>query len=173
MIITLIGYMGSGKSLISKPLSEKSGYKEIDLDFEISQRNHLSINDIFQEKGELFFRKQEKMILEEILNTKNDLVLSVGGGTPCYYNNIDLINEKSESIYLMANVSTLVENLLGQKDSRPLLAKIPDYQLPEFIGQHLFERNQFYQQAKHIISVDNWDTERIIQDILNKIKKEV
>jgi len=165
MIISLIGYMGSGKSHISKLLSDKMNLKLIDLDREIIARHNMPIAEIFEKKGEIFFRKQERAILDEILDIEKSCILSVGGGTPAYYENISLINEKSTSVYLRTSVKILTERLLKQKQKRPLIAKIPDEQLPEFIGQHLFERQQFYSQAKHTIVTDNKSPEEICHEI--------
>ena len=165
MIISLLGYMGSGKTHISKKLSEKIDYKFIDLDAEIMQKNQKSISELFKDRGEIFFRKQEKEILEQILDSKENIVLSLGGGTPAYYNNMELINIKSKSIFLRANISTLTTRLLAEKDSRPLLAKIPEEELPEFIAKHLFERNHFYNQSQIIINTDNKSAEEIVNEI--------
>lgn len=165
MIISLIGYMGCGKSHISKLLSDKLNLKLIDLDKEIIARHNMSIAEIFTKKGEIFFRKQERAILDEILNSETDCILSVGGGTPAYYDNISLINEKSTSVYLRTSVKTLTERLLKQKQKRPLIANIPDEQLPEFIGQHLFERQQFYSQAQHTVVTDHKTPEEICREI--------
>ncbi|AZI66438.1 shikimate kinase [Kaistella daneshvariae] len=165
MIISLIGYMGCGKSHISKLLSDKLNLKLIDLDKEIITRQNMPIAEIFAKKGEIFFRKQERAILGEVLNTETDCILSVGGGTPAYYDNISLINEKSTSIYLRTSVKTLTERLLKQKQKRPLIANVPDEQLPEFIGQHLFERQQFYNQAKHTVITDHKTPEEICREI--------
>ena len=166
-----MGYMGSGKSIISKELSSKLRFENIDLDNEISSELGLSIPEIFQKKGELFFRKKEKKVLERILNTQEDVVLSLGGGTPCYYNNIDVINERSVSVYLVANVNTLVKNLLHEREKRPLIAGIKEEELPNFIGQHLMERNHYYSKAKVAVMVNNWDLDRIVSDILTEIEK--
>ena len=171
MIITLIGYMGCGKSIISKELSSKLRFKNIDLDNEISSEIGLSIPEIFQKKGELFFRKKEKEILERVLDSQEDVVLSLGGGTPCYYNNIDLINERSVSVYLVANVNALVKNLLYEREKRPLIAGIKEEELPNFIGQHLMERNHYYSKAKVTVMVNDWDLDRIVSDILTEIEK--
>ncbi|MDO4763035.1 MAG: shikimate kinase [Flavobacteriaceae bacterium] len=165
MKISLAGYMGSGKSLITKHLSCKKNIDFFDLDLEISEKIGLSIPEIFEKKGEIFFRKAERSILEDVLTTKKDIILSLGGGTPCYYDNINLINEKSISIYLRARVNTLVERLLKEKEQRPLLSKISDEKLPEFIGQHLLERNQYYNQAKYIIDTDGLTPEEIVDKI--------
>ena len=162
--------MGSGKSLISNKLISIKKIKKIDLDFEISKELGLSIPKIFEKRGELFFRKKEKEILERIFSLKEECILSLGGGTPCYYNNIEIINKNSISIYLRAKVDTLVKRLLEDKiHCRPLINRIPDEQLPEFIGQHLFERNHFYNQAKIIIDTDNLAAEEVVDEILSKI----
>ena len=166
-----MGYMGSGKSIVSNELSSKLCFKNIDLDNEISSEIGLSISEIFQKKGELFFRKKEKEILERVLDSQKDVVLSLGGGTPCYYNNIDLINERSVSVYLVANVNTLVKNLLCEREKRPLIAGIKEEELPNFIGQHLMERNHYYSKAKVTVMVNDWDLDRIVSDILTEIEK--
>lgn len=162
--------MGSGKSLISSKLNSIKKIEKIDLDFEISKELENSIQEIFEKRGELFFRKKEKEILERIFSLKEECILSLGGGTPCYYDNMEVINENSISIYLRAKVDTLVKRLLEDKiHCRPLINRIPDEQLPEFIGQHLFERNHFYNQAKIIIDTDNLTAEEIADEILSKV----
>mgnify|MGYP001940214157 FL=1 len=134
MIISLLGYMGSGKSHVSKNLSKKLNFPLIDLDQKISEENLLIIPEIFQTKGEIFFRKEEKRVLENILNEEKDIILSLGGGTPVYYSNMDLINEKSKSIFLRASVKTLTERVLLQKNTRPLIAKLNDDDVPESVS---------------------------------------
>lgn len=169
MVISLIGYMGSGKSHISKILSDKINFKLIDLDKEISWRNKLTISEIFEKKGEIYFRKLERETLEEILATQENIVLSLGGGTPVYYNNMEIINHNSKSIFLRASISTLIERLSKQKEKRPLIAKITDEDLPEFIAKHLFERNIFYSKAQFSISTDNKTPEDIVKEITEKL----
>ena len=169
MIISVIGYMGSGKSHISKSLSKKINFKFFDLDNEIISIHKMKITEIFATRGEIYFRKEENKILKEILNTKEDIILSLGGGTPVYYNNIDLINEWSESIFLQASVPTLTDRLLKQKSKRPLIANIKDEDLPEFIAKHLFERNPYYSKAKHIINTDKKNPETIVQEIIDTL----
>lgn len=169
MIISLVGYMGSGKSHISKLLSAKLHYKLLDLDKEISLRLNKSISEIFQKDGEIYFRKKEKEILEDILQEKENSILSVGGGTPTFYKNMDAINEKSTSFFLRTSVNTLSERILKNKEKRPLLARIPDEELPEFIAKHLFERNQFYQKANYIIETEGKSPEDILKEIILKV----
>lgn len=169
MIISLVGYMGSGKSHISKILSDKLGFRLIDLDKEISKRSKLTIPEIFEKKGEIYFRKLEREVLEEILATEENIILSLGGGTPVYYNNMEIINHNSKSIFLKASVATLSERLLKQKDKRPLIARITDEDLPEFIAKHLFERNEFYGKSQFSVSTDAREPEAIVGEIIEKL----
>ncbi|REC55338.1 shikimate kinase [Chryseobacterium piscium] len=169
MIISLVGYMGSGKSHISKILSDKINFKLIDLDKEISRRNKLTIPEIFEKKGEIYFRKLERETLEEILATQENIVLSLGGGTPVYYNNMEIINNNSASVFLRASICTLAERISKQKEKRPLIAKIADEDLPEFIAKHLFERNVYYSKAQLSINTDQKNPEDIIQEIIEKL----
>ena len=162
--------MGSGKTLVSKELSILNNLKIFDLDTEISKQNNRSITEIFKEKGEIFFRKTEKEVLEKILSTEKNIILSLGGGTPCYYNNIDSINEKTISVFLKTNVKTLAQRLSSEKDKRPLIQNISNEDLPEFIAKHLFERNPFYNQAKITINTDNLSAREIAEEILTQIK---
>jgi shikimate kinase len=165
-----MGYMGSGKTLVSKELSVLNNFKIFDLDTEISKQKNRSITEIFKEKGEIFFRKTEKEVLEKILSTEKNIILSLGGGTPCYYNNIDSINEKTISVFLKTNVKTLAQRLSSEKDKRPLIQNISNEDLPEFIAKHLFERNPFYNQAKITINTDNLSAREIAEEILIQIK---
>ena len=161
--------MGSGKTHVSKILSEKINFKLIDLDEAISDKHQQSISEIFQKKGEIYFRKEEKSVLENILHTENSVVLSLGGGTPVYYNNMEVINENSVSVFLRASVSTLTQRLLSEKGKRPLISHISDDDLPEFIAKHLFERNNFYNQAKIIIDTDRKSPSEIAEEIISQL----
>ena len=162
--------MGSGKTLVSKELNILNDFKIFDLDTEISKQNNRSITEIFKEKGEIFFRKTEKEVLEKILSSEKNIILSLGGGTPCYYNNINRINEKTISVFLKTNVKTLAQRLSSEKDKRPLIQNISNEDLPEFIAKHLFERNPFYNQAKITINTDNLSAREIAEEILTQIK---
>lgn len=161
--------MGSGKSHISKVLSNKINFKLIDLDRQISLKNKMTIPEIFEKRGEIYFRKQENEILKEILSASEDFILSVGGGTPAYFNNMEIINQHSESIFLRTSVTNLTARILKQKEKRPLVANIPEDDLPEFIAKHLFERNIYYSQAKFTIDTDGKKPDQIADEILSLI----
>ena len=159
--------MGSGKSHIAKSLSSVLNFTLIDLDKEIISRQKRPISEIFEKKGEIFFRKLEREVLEELLANGENMILSLGGGTPVYYNNIDVINDRSESIYLRANISTLTERLIPNKTKRPLIARINDDDLPEFIAKHLFERSPYYSKCKYTIVTDNKTAEEVVAEIIH------
>jgi len=157
--------MGCGKSAISRGLSKELLLKNIDLDDYIEEKEQKSISEIFETKGEIYFRKIETNYLKELLDSKEHFILSLGGGTPCFGKNMNLINQKGVPVYLSANVSTLVKRLLPEKTKRPLIARVPDDGLTEFIGKHLFERNQFYSQAATKVTVDSKSVFEIVKEI--------
>lgn len=163
--------MASGKSFVGKKLSETLKYKFIDLDDYIEMKENKSISSLFKEKGELYFRKAERKYLVELLERQDSIVISLGGGTPCYYSNMDLITEanNTHSFYLRASIPTLVKRLMNEKQQRPLIAHIETEELlTEFIGKHLFERSYFYNQAQFTIDA-NKDVAVIIEDVKSKL----
>lgn len=168
MNVILIGYMASGKSTIGKILANKLNYDFIDLDDYIEKKEQSSVADIFKSKGEIYFRKLETAHLKAILEN-NNVVLSLGGGTPCYGNNMDIIlhDTNSKSIYLKTGIPVLVGRLKNEKSKRPLIAHIEtDDLLTEFIGKHLFERSQFYNLAETKITTDNKTESDIVEELL-------
>ena len=161
-----MGYMGSGKSTIGKLIAENYNLQFIDLDNFIESQEQLSINAIFKTKGEIYFRLQESKYLQEILNSKTNYLLSLGGGTPCYANNIEVItNANVKSIYLKAKIPTLYTRLKNESSNRPLIASLSDEDLYEYLGKHLFERAPFYEQANVNISIDEKSIEEICTEI--------
>ncbi|MFC7358239.1 shikimate kinase [Jejudonia soesokkakensis] len=168
MQIILVGYMGSGKSYVGNLLAEVINYPFIDLDSYIEKREGYSISEIFQKKGELYFRKKETAYLKEILSEKSNLILATGGGTPCYGANNDLINSKGAStIYLKTTIEELVERLFSEKSKRPLIEHLTTKALLEdFIRKHLFERSFYYNQSQRVITTDNKSREQIVEEIV-------
>jgi len=166
MKVILLGYMASGKSTLVPYLAKKLNIKAIDLDDYIVEKEKDSIKNIFKKKGEIYFRNQENIYLKELISSPKNFVLSLGGGTPCYANNMTLLAELPNTFYLKANLKTLYTRLRQQKAERPLISELDDEKLNEFIAKHLFERSPFYDQAKHKIIVDNKTTEEIGNDIL-------
>ncbi|MDN3596704.1 shikimate kinase [Zunongwangia endophytica] len=172
MKIFLNGYMGCGKSYIGEKLSESMDYPFVDMDSQIEIMEGRTIHEIFQKKGELYFRKLENEVLKDILASKSDMVISLGGGTPCYGNNFDLIKEDSESrtVYLKASVEVLTERLFLEKVHRPVISHLETKeQLEEFIRKHLFERAFYYNQSKIIVDVDHATSTEILEKMNAKL----
>ncbi len=171
MKIILLGYMGSGKTTIGKFLAEKLYLPFFDLDKYIEDKEKNSISEIFKEKGEIYFRKIEHLYLKEFIENNDSYVLSLGGGTPCYAGNMDVIqnNEDILSIYLQASIATLKERLQNNSGKRPLIASLSEDQLTEYIAKHLFERREFYMKAKDRIHIDSKDIETIVTEIRIKL----
>lgn len=166
MTIVLLGYMASGKSVVSKLLGKKLALPVIDLDTYIETKEGVSIKEIFKLKGEIYFRMKEHQYLKEILEKEEAAIISLGGGTPCYAGNMDLIHHYTEqTFYLQASISEIINRVKNEKSKRPLISTIADDDLPEFIGKHMFERNLFYQKATHTIFTDKKTIETLVQEI--------
>ena len=167
MKIVLLGYMASGKSSIGKRLSKRLSMNFLDLDDYIIEQEGMSISHIFKEKGEVYFRKIENKYLNEIISKKEKFILALGGGTPCYANNMDVINndDKVLSIYLQGNTSTMIERLVRKKSKRPLVASLSDDKIPEFVAKHLFERRPFYEQAKLTVKIDGKTKKEVAKEL--------
>jgi shikimate kinase len=166
--IILLGYMGCGKSTIANRLSKSTNIPYLDLDKSIEERTNLSINEIFEQHGEIYFRNLEREVLIDLLNASGDLIIGLGGGTPCYANNHELLNgENIFSVYLKASVQTLFERLVSNKSKRPLIADKTDDELKEFIAKHLFDRSFYYNQAQHKLVIDGKSKDETTQDILD------
>lgn len=148
MIVVLVGYMGSGKSTIGQALARELGLPFVDMDSYIENRLEQPISEVFRTRGELYFRRTEHELLGELLDEGEPMVLALGGGTPCYAGNMDLVLEHTPNVvYLQLSVGALARRLEHEKAHRPLIAHLPDEELPEFIGKHLFERSPFYSKA--------------------------
>lgn len=165
--IILLGYMGCGKSTIAQKLSKIIRIPYLDLDKCIEERTNLSINQIFEQKGEIFFRKIEHEIFNELINLPDSLIIGLGGGTPCYANNHELLNGQNIlSIYLKASIETLFNRLIINKINRPLIASFNDLELKEFIAKHLFDRSYYYNKATEKVVIDNKSVDETVLDVL-------
>lgn len=168
--VVLLGYMASGKSTIGKLLAEELNLPFKDLDSEIEESVSMDIPEIFEQKGELFFRKKETEVLTELMQSDRAFVLALGGGTPCYGSNLEIINEQTvNSIYLKLTIPSLIKRIVNEKNQRPLVATISNDDLPEFIGKHLFERNTYYGEANQTINCDGKSVDAIIQEVIQSL----
>lgn len=164
--IILVGYMAVGKTTIAHLLSKKINFDVVDLDHWIEKKEGLTIPDIFSQKGEIYFRRIEHELFNEVVAQNQNTIISTGGGTPCYANNHLLLTAANvTSIYLKASLDTILERLRSEKSQRPIVADSSDEDLEEFVAKHIFERSYFYNQAQFTISTDAKTPEAIVDEI--------
>jgi shikimate kinase len=168
MFIVLLGYMGAGKTTVGRLLADHMSIPFIDLDQIIEANDDRSILEIFQMKGEAYFRRLEALYLESILQLPKG-VLSTGGGTPIFGDNMELIKSQSTSVYLKWSEKALAERLINELDHRPILKDLDEYEIEEFIQTHLAKRAEYYEQANFIIDCDNKSVQEITVEIIRKI----
>ena len=161
----LIGFMGSGKSLIGKQLAKKLHLKYIDLDNFIEESEKRTIADIFNNSGETYFRELEKKYLKEIIKEDNILV-STGGGTPTIHGLMDIMNNVGETIYLECCTKILFTRLHQNKEKRPMISVLSDKSLRRYIEYKMEERKIFYKKATHTICNDRGSCVSEIIDVL-------
>ena len=166
--IILIGYMGAGKTTIGKVLAREMGVDFYDLDNYIEDRFHQKIPDIFAEKGEEGFREIERKMLHEVAEFEN-IVLSCGGGTPCFFDNMDYMNTCGETVFLDASSAVLKEHLHMGKTVRPLIQGKSDDELIAYIEDSLVKRLPYYQKAKHTLKIEVIHTKEQIKNYVDQI----
>ena len=168
--IILIGYMGAGKTTVGKALGKELGLMFYDLDWYIESRMRKTVSQLFAERGEEGFRQIERNMLHEVAEFEN-VIISCGGGTPCFFDNIDYMNQQAQVVYLKARPDVLQAHLLMGKGERPLLkGKTPD-ELADYIRQHLQEREPFYTKARYTLDVSLMDNYEKIQITVDKLKE--
>jgi len=170
--IILIGYMGAGKTTVGKSFSKELGIPFYDLDWYIESRMRKKIPQIFDERGEEGFRTVERNMLHEVAEFE-DVIISCGGGTPCFFDNMDYMNSLADTVYLKASPEVLHKHLLMARVERPLLKGKSEDELLTFIREQLQAREPFYNQAKHIINVDLMDNFEKIQITIDELKKQL
>ncbi len=168
--IILVGYMCVGKTTVGKALAKELNCNFYDLDWYIEERFHTKVSRIFAEEGEQRFRDLERRMLQEVAAFE-DIVLSCGGGTPCYFDNMEYMNSVGETFYLKASPETILQHLALSRGERPLLKGKSPEELREFIVKQLDERSPFYEQARHHIDVNVLDDFDKIGYVVNDIMK--
>jgi len=165
MRIFLIGYMGCGKTTMGRELASALNLTFIDQDVFLEEKYFKTIPQIFAEEGEDGFRLKERKVLEEV-TTFDDVIIATGGGAPCFFDNVDLMNENGICIFLDVDIASLVDRLIHAKTERPLIkGKSPD-ELYAFIEQMLEKRRPFYEKARHILK----GSEILPSDVISLIK---
>ena len=155
--IILIGYMGAGKTTIGKALSKELGIIFYDLDWYIENRMRKTVSQIFAERGEEGFRKIEYNMLHEVAEFE-DVIISCGGGTPCFFDNMDYLNQQGQVVYLKAEPEVLYKHLLMAKVERPLIKGKSQEELLAFIRDQLDRREPFYSKARYTLDVSLMDS---------------
>ena len=168
MRIFLIGFMGSGKTHWGKQVAQRLSLPFYDLDEVITIEEQKSIPDIFAAEGEEYFRSREKEIMEKLVDQNTNMVLSCGGGTPCFFNNIDFMKKYGTVVWLNTHVDVLLQRLIREKMQRPLLKDIDDADLRHYIIRKLNERRMYYELADVIIdNEDCFSMNDFIQTVLH------
>nr|WP_311490765.1 shikimate kinase [uncultured Alloprevotella sp.] len=170
--IILIGYMCVGKTTIGKELAKRRGQMFYDLDWYIEERFRKRVPQIFAEEGEEAFRKKERNMLHEVAEFEN-VVVSCGGGTPCFFDNIDYMNQAAEVIYLKASPETILSHLKISKGKRPLLEGMSPEELQTFVTDQIQTREDFYLRARHVVDVDVLDSAEKINRLVELIETEI
>ena len=168
--IILIGYMGAGKTTIGKALSKELGVIFYDLDWYIESRMRKTVSQIFAERGEEGFRKIEHNMLHEVAEFE-DVIISCGGGTPCFFDNMDYLNQQGQVVYLKADPEVLYKHLMMAKTERPLIKGKSHDELLTFIREQLEKREPFYSKARYTLDVNLMDNYEKIQTSVEKIKE--
>ena len=167
MRIFLIGFMGSGKSHWGRLLSQRLKLPYYDLDALIVESAGKPITSIFEEEGEEYFRLLEKDLLEDVIRENPSLVLSCGGGTPCFFNNIELMKKEGLVVWLNTETNTLLARLQKEKAKRPLIKDISEAELRSYILKKINDRRIYYEQADLHIEEDKINLEELIQLIMH------
>jgi shikimate kinase len=162
--------MGSGKSTTGKLLAEKLKKDFIDLDIHIEETTGKTIKEIFDTEGEESFRFIEHEFLKKLMS-KNNVVISLGGGTPCFYNTMELINQNGTSVYIEMGVDTLVKRLSKVQNKRPLIRGINEVDLKYFINTNIEDRLPFYGKADYIIQAEKKTADELAEIIEKLLKK--
>lgn len=169
--IFLIGYMGCGKSTLGRALSRVTGMRFIDLDQYIEGRFHHSVKEIFAEKGEDGFRTVERSMLHEVADFE-DVIIACGGGTPCFFDNMEYMNSHGTTIFLNTSIDKLHTRLMRGRHKRPLIADKNDEELRSFIIDALDKRMTHYSKAQVTFASDRLDTESEIDVTVSDFLKQ-
>ena len=169
--VVLLGYMGSGKTTVGRHLAKKLALPFVDLDDYLKEIHDSSVPNLFLEHGEIGFRKLEQTALDDLLSSTQASVLSLGGGTPCYADNMQsVIQSTPHTFYISPSISTLCHRLYSAKDHRPMISHLTsEDKLQDFIAKHIFERKKFYEQANHHLYLQDETPQEIIYQIIKKL----
>lgn len=168
--IFLVGYMGSGKTTLGKAYARVNEMEFIDLDWYIEERMHKTIGELFAERGESGFRELERKMLHEVGEFEN-VMIACGGGTPCFYDNMDYMNGVGDTVFLDVCPDVLFRRLKIAKAKRPLLADKTDTELMDFIVEALEKRLPFYTRARFRFNAEELESIRQVSESVGRLKE--
>jgi shikimate kinase len=171
MNIYFIGFMGCGKSYWAKMLSREVNMPAFDMDSIIEDLSSESLYDLFYEQGEAYFRKIENQVVQDLARINKGYLIACGGGTPCFYDNMELMNEKGATIYFKASVEFLYQRLVKGRMHRPLIAMYDNIELRNFIETTLAEREQHYKLATATVNIETITLPTLLQTIAQCLNK--
>ena len=169
--VIIVGYMGAGKTTVGRALAKELGMRFYDLDWYIEGRMRKTVPQLFAERGEDGFRQVERTMLHEAAEFE-DIILSCGGGAPCFFDNMEYMNSRGDTVYLKASPEVLCAHLRMGKTRRPLLEGKTPEQLLGFVTEQLARREQYYMQARHVLDVnllDNYEKIKVSVDRLRSM----
>ena len=167
MKIFLIGFMGAGKTHWGRLLSEKLGIRFFDPDEQVTEHAGKSIPEIFATEGEEQFRLLEKEVLYIITESHGSFVMACGGGSPCYFNNIEYMNQAGTTVWINTPLDTLFDRLVKEKNKRPLIKELSVEQLRGFISKKFADRKIYYEQANVTVDEEPVQLDRLIEKIFH------
>lgn len=170
--IFLVGYMGAGKTTLGRALAKTLGLQFVDLDCYIEERYHKTIPQIFADKGENGFRELEKRMLHEAGEFEN-VVISTGGGTPCFFDNMDYMNSQGTTVYLDVPVERLFIRLSIARHKRPLIKEKNDEELRVFISEQLEKREGYYRKAEYTFIADRLEDRKQIESSVEAFRDRI
>ncbi len=168
--IILLGYMGAGKTTLGKVLANELNLPFYDLDWYIEERYRQTISQLFEKYGESGFREIEQKMLHEVAEFE-DVVISSGGGTPCFFDNITYMNQQAQTVYLKAEPEILGQHLCMSKTERPLLKNKTQEEIKQYITDSLAQREPFYSQARYHFQIPLLDNNEKIKDSVRKLRE--
>ena len=168
--IIIIGYMGAGKTTVGRALAKETGMQFYDLDWYIEARMHKTVPQLFAERGEDGFRRVESNMLHEAAEFE-DVIISSGGGTPCFFDNMDYMNAQGDTVYLKASPDVLCAHLKMGKVKRPLLEGKSEEELRSFVASQLEQREPYYMKAKHVLDVNLLDNYEKVHNSVERLRE--
>lgn len=170
--ILLVGFMAAGKTTLGKALAKDLGLQFIDLDLYIESRYHATVSQIFAERGEEGFRQIERNMLHEVAEFE-DVIIATGGGTPCFFDNMEYMNAQGTTVFLDASVDVIFTRLTIARTQRPLVAGKTDEELRSYITETLNRRLPYYSRATHSFCANQLENVKQISESVERFKEEI